>query len=93
MILISVQNTERTLTNSGGTIRPTPSLETRSSSQKRRGKGRSDQPKVNKVSRKLPDPLNDHSLFLFRFKDEVAKALESFVEKEDEFIKQVTLSK
>lgn len=31
----------------------------------------------------------DHYLFLFRFKAEVAKALESFVEKEDEFIKEV----
>lgn len=49
MILVSVQNTERTLTNSGGIIRLTPSLETRSSSQKRRGKGRSGQPKINKV--------------------------------------------
>lgn len=28
-------------------------------------------------------------LFFSRFKDEVKKALESFVEKEDEFIKQV----
>ena len=28
-------------------------------------------------------------MFLFRFKDEVAKVLETFVEKEDEFIKQV----
>lgn len=49
MILVSVQNTERTLTNSGGIIRLTPSLETRSSSQKRKGKGRSGQPKIKKV--------------------------------------------
>lgn len=33
------------------------------------------------------DPVS----FLRRFKTEVAKALESFVEKEDEFIKQVML--
>lgn len=31
--------------------------------------------------------------FLFRFKAEVEKALESFVEKEDDFIKQVMQNK
>lgn len=33
-----------------------------------------------------------HCLFLLRFKAELANVLESFVEKEDEFIKQVMQS-
>lgn len=51
MYLVSAQNTGKTLINSGGTIRLTPSLETRSSLQRRKVKGRPGEPKVyiNKV--------------------------------------------
>ena len=33
----------------------------------------------------------DHHLLLFRFKAELPQVLESFVEEEDEFIKQVSV--
>ena len=51
LFFFSAQSTGRILTNSGGTIRQTPSLETRSLSQKRRVKGKPTEPKVcmNKV--------------------------------------------
>lgn len=44
LCLISAQNTERILTNSGGRIRLNPNLETNSSSQRKKVKGRTDGP-------------------------------------------------
>lgn len=45
LYLISAQNTGRIHTSSGGTIKLTRSLETKSSSQKRKRKGRPTEPK------------------------------------------------
>lgn len=46
LYFISAQNTGRIHTSSGGTIKLTRSLETKSSSQKRKRKGRPTEPKV-----------------------------------------------
>lgn len=89
-LLVSAKNTGKILTNSGGTIRLTPNLKIKSSSQRKKVKGRLLGPNGIKVSLSVELVQgNYHCLCLCRFKTEVTKALESFVEKEDEFIKQV----
>lgn len=94
-IMFSGQNTGRRLTNSGGTTRRSPSLETRSSLKRRTVKGGLQGAAGGEwlwlimFYHKRSPSVNLAIWFFFRFKAEVKKALGSFVEKEDEFIKQV----
>lgn len=91
-MVFSGQNTGRRLTNSGGTTRQSQSLETKSSLKRRTVNGGLQEGTCCGESSFYHQGSPSVSLaiwFFCRFKAEVKKALESFVEKEDEFIKQV----
>lgn len=96
MCLISEDNTRKILTNSGGIIRLIQSLETKSSSQRRKLKGRINETEVCNICKKEKEKKEIKEMtcfnccfFVLRFKAEVEKVLGSFVEKEDEHIKEV----
>lgn len=87
--VILVKNIRRTLTNSGGTIKLTRSSKIKFSSQRRTWRGKPSESE-QKGTLKLNSNIYRYFYFLFfRFKDEVATVLETFVEEEDDFIKQV----
>lgn len=83
------QNTGRRLTNSGGTTRQSQSSETKSSLKRRTVNGGLHGCGESSFYHRGSPSVNLAIWFFCRFKAEVKTALESFVEKEDEFIKQV----